>query len=112
MGKVMWDDCGMARSKESLTKAISDIAKIKEAFWNDVRVPGTGEEFNQELENAGRVADFIELGQLMVQDALAREESCGGHSGLDTKRRMVKQCDAMMSLCMFPLRIQRRRYSG
>ncbi len=79
LGKVMWDDCGMARSKESLTRAAAEIAKIKEAFWKEVRVPGTEKEFNQELEKAGRVADFIELGMLMVQDALAREESCGGH---------------------------------
>jgi succinate dehydrogenase / fumarate reductase flavoprotein subunit len=79
LGKVMWDDCGMARSKESLTRAATEIAKIKEAFWKEVRVPGTDKEFNQELEKAGRVADFIELGMLMVQDALSREESCGGH---------------------------------
>ncbi|MBK9732322.1 MAG: fumarate reductase/succinate dehydrogenase flavoprotein subunit [Chitinophagaceae bacterium] len=79
LGKVMWDDCGMARNRESLTRAASEIAKIKTAFWSDVRVPGTENEFNQELEKACRVADFIELGQLMVQDALAREESCGGH---------------------------------
>jgi succinate dehydrogenase / fumarate reductase flavoprotein subunit len=79
LGKVMWDDCGMARSRESLTRAAEDIKNIKEAFWNDVRVSGNNLEFNQELEKAGRVADFIELGQLTVQDALHREESCGGH---------------------------------
>ncbi len=79
LGKVMWDDCGMARSRESLTRAAAEIAKIKSAFWSDVRVPGTENELNQELEKACRVADFIELGQLMVQDALNREESCGGH---------------------------------
>lgn len=79
LGKVMWDDCGMARSKETLNRAVVEIGKIREAFWQDVRVPGTEKEFNQELEKAGRVADFIELGQLMVQDALTREESCGGH---------------------------------
>jgi succinate dehydrogenase / fumarate reductase flavoprotein subunit len=79
LGKTMWDNCGMARSKESLTKAAADIKKIKEDFWNDLRVPGSNNELNPELEKAGRVADFIELGQLMVQDALIREESCGGH---------------------------------
>jgi succinate dehydrogenase / fumarate reductase flavoprotein subunit len=79
LGKVMWDDCGMARSKESLMRAASEIKKIKSAFWNDLRVTGTNNEFNQELEKAGRVADFMELGELMLQDALQREESCGGH---------------------------------
>lgn len=79
LGKVMWDDCGMARSKESLTRASGEIKKIRSAFWNDLRVSGTNNEFNQELEKAGRVADFMELGELMLQDALQREESCGGH---------------------------------
>ncbi|MEO5675614.1 MAG: fumarate reductase/succinate dehydrogenase flavoprotein subunit [Chitinophagales bacterium] len=83
LGKVMWDDCGMTRSKESLTRAISDIKRIKEEFWNDLRVTGTNNELNQELEKAGRVADFIELGELMIQDALHREESCGGHFRLE-----------------------------
>ncbi len=79
LGKVMWDDCGMARNRESLIHAAYEIVKVKEAFWNDVRVPGNLNNLNPELEKAGRVADFIELGQLMVQDALHREESCGGH---------------------------------
>jgi len=79
LGKIMWDDCGMARSKESLTRASVEIKKVKAAFWNDVKVTGSGTEFNQELEKAGRVADFLELGELMIQDALHREESCGGH---------------------------------
>lgn len=83
LGKVMWDDCGMTRSKESLARAISDIKRIKEEFWNDLLVTGTNNELNQELEKAGRVADFIELGELMVQDALHREESCGGHFRLE-----------------------------
>ena len=73
----------MARSRESLTSALEKIKTIKSQFWNEVRVPGANEEFNQELEKAGRVADFIELGQLMVQDALHREESCGGHFRLE-----------------------------
>ncbi|MCY7411372.1 MAG: FAD-binding protein, partial [Chitinophagales bacterium] len=79
LGKTMWENCGMARSKESLTKAAAEIKQIKENFWNNVCVPGSNNELNPELEKANRVADFIELGQLMVQDALDREESCGGH---------------------------------
>jgi succinate dehydrogenase / fumarate reductase flavoprotein subunit len=79
LGKIMWDKCGMARSEEGLKWAIEEIKKIKEEFWKDVRVPGTNEEFNPELEKAHRVADFIELGELMCIDALNRNESCGGH---------------------------------
>jgi succinate dehydrogenase / fumarate reductase flavoprotein subunit len=79
LGQVMWNQCGMARSSDSLRSAAQSIGKIKEAFWNDVRIPGQHNEFNPELEKAGRVADFIGLGELMVQDALHREESCGGH---------------------------------
>jgi succinate dehydrogenase / fumarate reductase flavoprotein subunit len=79
LGKVMWNDCGMARSIDSLNRASSEISKIREAFWNDVRIPGRPNELNQELEKAMRVADFLELGELMVQDARNREESCGGH---------------------------------
>lgn len=79
LGKVMWDDCGMARSKEALIHASGEIKKIRSAFWSDLRVTGSNNEFNQELEKAGRVADFLELGELLLQDALQREESCGGH---------------------------------
>jgi succinate dehydrogenase / fumarate reductase flavoprotein subunit len=79
LGKIMWDNCGMARNKEGLKKAIEEIKALKVEFWNDLRVPGTANEFNQELEKAGRVADFIELGELMCYDALTRNESCGGH---------------------------------
>jgi succinate dehydrogenase / fumarate reductase flavoprotein subunit len=79
LGKVMWDKCGMARSAEGLNQAIVEIKAIREEFWNDLRVPGTADEFNPELEKAGRVADFIELGELMCIDALERNESCGGH---------------------------------
>lgn len=79
LGHVMWNDCGMARNAAGLKKAVEDIGKIRDEFWSDVRVSGQGEELNQELEKAGRVADFIELGELMCLDALAREESCGGH---------------------------------
>ena len=79
LGKVMWDYVGMSRTEEGLKKAINLIAKIKEEFWNNVKVPGTALELNIELEKAGRLADFIELGELMAVDALQREESCGGH---------------------------------
>ena len=79
LGKVMWNNVGMARSKESLTEALKLIPKIREEFWNNVKVTGTGAEFNQQLENAGRLADFLEFGELLAKDALHREESCGGH---------------------------------
>jgi succinate dehydrogenase / fumarate reductase flavoprotein subunit len=75
----MWDKVGMARTKQSCTEAISEIAALRSEYWKDVRVTGTANEFNQELEKALRVADFIELGELMARDALNREESCGGH---------------------------------
>ncbi|MFA6400148.1 MAG: fumarate reductase/succinate dehydrogenase flavoprotein subunit [Salinivirgaceae bacterium] len=79
LGKVMWDKVGMSRNEAGLKQAIQEIAEIKAEFWKDVRVPGVQGEVNQELEKAGRVADFIELADLMARDALARNESCGGH---------------------------------
>jgi len=79
LGKIMWDECGMARNAEGLKKAISEIQALRAEFWRDVRVPGDLNEFNPELEKAGRVADFLELGELMCIDALNRNESCGGH---------------------------------
>jgi succinate dehydrogenase / fumarate reductase flavoprotein subunit len=79
LGKVMWDYCGMARTKEGLEKARELIKQIRKEFWSDVNVPGGVDEMNPELDKAGRVADFIELGELMVVDALNRNESCGGH---------------------------------
>jgi succinate dehydrogenase / fumarate reductase flavoprotein subunit len=79
LGKIMWEKCGMARNAKGLTEAIAEIRKLREEFWKDVRVPGTANEFNPELEKAGRVADFLELGELMCIDALQRNESCGGH---------------------------------
>ena len=75
----MWDKCGMARSKSGLEEAISEIQALRQEFEEDVRVLGAGDNLNQSLEMAGRVADFFELGELMCRDALAREESCGGH---------------------------------
>jgi succinate dehydrogenase / fumarate reductase flavoprotein subunit len=79
LGKIIWDNCGMSRNVKDLTKAISDIQALREEFWKDVRVTGEANDFNPELEKAGRVADFIELGELMCKDALERNESCGGH---------------------------------
>jgi succinate dehydrogenase / fumarate reductase, flavoprotein subunit len=79
LGKVLWDNCGMSRTEQSLSKALSEIPAIREEFWKNVRVLGENETRNQSLEKAGRVADFIEFGELMVRDALHRNESCGGH---------------------------------
>ena len=79
LGKIIWDECGMARSKEGLESAISQIQALRKEFWEDLRVPGGADSLNPELERAGRVADFIEFGELMCRDALMREESCGGH---------------------------------
>ena len=79
LGKIMWENCGMARNEKGLKKAIQKITALREEFWKEVRVPGSLNELNQELEKAGRVADFIELGELMCKDALSRTESCGGH---------------------------------
>ena len=79
LGRIMWDKCGMARNSASLTTALSEIGSLKEEFWRNVSVPGSDADLNQALEKANRVADFMELGELMCRDALEREESCGGH---------------------------------
>jgi succinate dehydrogenase / fumarate reductase flavoprotein subunit len=79
LGKLMWDYCGMSRTAEGLKHALARIPELREQFWHDLRVTGTGEELNQSLERAGRVADFFELAELMCLDALERNESCGGH---------------------------------
>jgi succinate dehydrogenase / fumarate reductase flavoprotein subunit len=79
LGKVMWDYCGMARNEKGLTYALGRIPEIREEFWTNVDVPGSAEELNQALEKAGRVADFLELGELICRDALERRESCGAH---------------------------------
>ncbi|MEJ2202240.1 MAG: FAD-binding protein, partial [Desulfuromonadaceae bacterium] len=79
LGKIMWENVGMARSDASLKEAIKKIPALREEFWKNVKVTGSGEEFNQQLENAGRLADFLEFGELLAKDALHREESCGGH---------------------------------
>ena len=79
LGQIMWTGCGMARTKQTLEKALKEIPALREEFWAGVNVPGSGNDLNQALERAGRVADFLELGELMCLDALTREESCGGH---------------------------------
>lgn len=79
LGHIMWEKCGMERTEESLTEAIAEIRALREEFWTNVKVTGENEELNQTLERAGRVADFLELGELMCVDALVRRESCGGH---------------------------------
>ncbi len=85
LGHIMWEYCGMARTEEGLIKAKGLIRELRADFWKNARVSGTNEEFNQNLENAGRVADFLELGELMVDDALDRKESCGGHFRLESQ---------------------------
>ena len=79
LGRIMWEHVGMARNEEGLKRAIKEIPELRAEFWENLKVPGSGEELNQELEKAGRVADFLEFGELMARDALHREESCGGH---------------------------------
>ena len=79
LGKIMWDKCGMARTEPGLKEAIKEIKDLREDFWKNVKVPGELNELNKELEKAGRVADFLELGELFAKDALTRNESCGGH---------------------------------
>ncbi|MDB6136158.1 MAG: sdhA [Verrucomicrobiales bacterium] len=79
LGLLIWDKCGMARTREGLAEALKKIPDLREQFWKNVRVPGSGDSFNQELEMAGRVADFLEFGELLCLDAHTRDESCGGH---------------------------------
>jgi succinate dehydrogenase / fumarate reductase flavoprotein subunit len=79
LGRIIWTKCGMSRNKAGLEEALREIPKLRDQFWREVKITGTGEELNQTLERAGRVADFFELGELMCLDALKREESCGGH---------------------------------
>jgi succinate dehydrogenase / fumarate reductase flavoprotein subunit len=79
LGLTMWDHCGMARNETGLRTAIAKIAELREAFWSDVRVLGEGDDLNQSLEKAGRVADFLEFADSFAKDALHRNESCGGH---------------------------------
>jgi succinate dehydrogenase / fumarate reductase flavoprotein subunit len=96
LGLVMWDHCGMARTNDGLKKARSRIQELRAEFWQNVRVPGTERDFNQSLEKAGRVADFLEFAELMILDALARQESCGGHfnEAYQTEENEAKRDDA------------------
>ena len=79
LGKIIWDNCGMARNEKDLKLSLDQLSELKNEFWNDVKVLGSLNSFNPELSKAERLADFIELGELMIYDALDREESCGGH---------------------------------
>jgi succinate dehydrogenase / fumarate reductase flavoprotein subunit len=99
LGKIMWDKCGMARNAKGLTEAIAEIQQLKKEFWSDLKVPGEIKEMNPELDKANRVADFIELGELMCRDALNRNESCGGHfrEEMQTDEGEAKRDDANYS---------------
>ncbi len=79
LGEIVWEACGMGRNAAGLKKALEEIPALREEFWNDLLIPGDADDFNQSLETAGRVADFMELAELMCLDALDREESCGAH---------------------------------
>ena len=99
LGKLLWDNCGMARNRQGLEKALAQIPGIRETFWDKVFIPGIGGELNQSLERAGRVADFLEFGEIMVRDALTREESCGCHlrEESQTEEHEAKRDDANFS---------------
>ena len=96
LGRLMWNKCGMARSEASLKEALAEIPRLRASFWKDVRVPGSGQELNQSLEQAGRVADFLEFAELLCRDALERRESCGGHFRVEyqTEEGEAKRDDA------------------
>ncbi len=85
LGRIMWDNCGMSRSEDGLKKALEQIPKLRDEFWSNVKIPGSAAGINPELEKAGRVADFLELGELMCRDAFERKESCGGHFREDSQ---------------------------
>lgn len=85
LGLLLWDNCGMARNKEDLEKALTELPAIQEKFWNNVYIPGRGQELNQSLERAGRLADFLEFAEIMIRDALVREESCGCHLRVESQ---------------------------
>ena len=101
LGKIMWDKCGMARNAQGFQEAIKEIQQLKEEFWKNVRIPGDINEMNPELDKANRVADFIELGELMCIDALHRNESCGGHfrEEYQTPEGEALRNDADLQLC-------------
>ncbi len=85
LGTLVWNDCGMARSEEGLREALARIPELREEFWSNLRIVGTGEELNQSLEKANRISDFLELAELMCVDALDRKESCGGHFRVESQ---------------------------
>jgi len=91
LGRILWEHCGMTRNASGLKEALRLIPELREKFWHDVRIPGSGEDFNQELEKAQRVADFLELGQLIAEDALHREESCADISARNPRPRNTKR---------------------
>ncbi len=99
LGLLMWDHCGMARNEDGLKKALAKVPEIREEFWNNITVPGSGKELNQSLERAGRVADFLEYSEIMIHDALARKESCGCHlrEESQTEENEAKRDDANYS---------------
>ncbi len=99
LGLLLWDHCGMARNKEGLEKALLELPAIQDKFWNHLYIPGTGEELNQSLERAGRLADFLEFAEIMIHDALDREESCGCHlrEESQTEENEAKRNDAQYS---------------
>ena len=96
LGRLLWEHVGMTRSKEGLATALKRIPELRAAFWEDVNVPGSGSDLNQQLEKAGRVADFLEFSELMAKDALTREESCGAHFRVEyqTPEHEAKRDDA------------------
>ena len=96
LGKIIWDYCGMSREEVGLTQALTDVNELKNEFWETVKIPGSFESFNNELDKAGRLIDFIELGDLMIRDALNRKESCGGHFRIEsqTETGEAKRIDA------------------
>ena len=85
VGKIVWDNCGMARSDAGLRKALARIPELRDEFWHNLRIVGTGEELNQTLEKANRISDFLEIAELMCIDALHRTESCGGHFRVESQ---------------------------
>ena len=101
LGKIMWEYVGMARNKEGLIKAREEIKKLREEFWPSVKIPGDLDDLNTELQKASRLADYLELGELMAMDALNREESCGGHFREEFQPKRVKLCGMIRILPMW-----------
>ena len=100
LGRIMWDWCGMARNARGLTLALERIPELREEFWRDVRVLGQGEELNQSLEKAGRVADYMEFAELMCRDALQRKSPAAGHFGRSTRPKTAKRCGMIPASAM------------